>query len=98
ERLGCDRHCSVVADGALGRANVVVDSFGNADELDAALLSQSPQDAEAAVAAHADQGMRARRMESLDDLLGSVTFAPAPTREREGITFVRGAQDGSTQA
>ena len=55
ERLGRDHHRGVVADRVLGRADVVVDRLGNADELDAALLRQPAQDGEAAIAADADE-------------------------------------------
>src|SRR6185436_15524447 len=68
EGLGCHRHRRVEADRTFRHADVVVDRFGNADQVDAALTGQLLQDGKAAVAADSDHGVETQRLEAVDDL------------------------------
>src|SRR6185437_4642139 len=98
EGFGCNRDRGVKADRVLGRADIVVDRLGNADEVDAALLGEPAQDGEAAIAADADERIEAELAHAGDDLFRAVAHAAIGHREGEGIAFVGGAEDRAAEA
>ena len=61
DRLGRHHDRCVVADRALGAADIVVDRLRDADKGDAPLLSETAEDGKAAVAADADQRVKAEQ-------------------------------------
>jgi len=98
ERGGGRLHRGLEADGDFGEAEIVVDGLGDRHQRDAALPRQVVQDAQAAVAADADQGFEPELAVAVDDLVGAVDQMAVGGGEGEGIALVGGAQDGAALA
>ena len=98
QRLGRHRACGVEADGQLGKADIVVDRLGHADDLQFAQLGQLAQNAEAAVAADDDDRIETEFAAAADDLGRAILDGAVHHGVGERIALVGRAEDRAALA